>query len=90
MREIPIKQAHAILKRFLKGNGTQQIQLLTKKKDRSLSVKTNNDELTLIEQGYVNKVTNYSLNNGEAKHGLMTAFKREFPRSHQLYLNQRG
>ena len=50
MREIPIKQAHAILKRFLKGKGIQQIQLLTKKKDRSLSVKTNKGELMIIEQ----------------------------------------
>lgn len=91
MREIPIKQAHALLKKFIKGKTTQtQLQLLTKKKDRSLSVKADNDELTLIEQGYVNKTINYSLSNGKAKHALMTAFKREFPRSHQLYLNQRG
>lgn len=91
MREIPIKQARAILKQFIKGKTTQtQLQLLTKKKDRSLIVKTNSNELTLIEQGYVNKTVSYSLSNGKAKHALMTAFKREFPRSHQLYLNQRG
>lgn len=88
MREIPIKQARAILKQALKGRTNQKVVLLTKKKDRSLTVVVQNGELTLIEQGYVNDTCVYQLGDGQAKHELTGAFKREFPRSHQLYVSQ--
>lgn len=88
MREIPVKQAKAILKRLLKGKADQQIVLFTKKKDRSLTVEVQNEELVLTEQGYRNGTSTYQLSDGRAKHELVSAFKREFPRSHQLYLNQ--
>lgn len=88
MREIPIKQAKSILKRALKGKANQKVVLFTKKKDRSLTVKTRENNLILTEQGYVDATNTYQLNDGKAKHELTTAFKREFPRSHQLYINQ--
>ncbi|MCI1974654.1 MAG: hypothetical protein LKJ51_01880 [Limosilactobacillus sp.] len=89
MREIPIKQAKAFLKRSLKGKLDQQVKLLTKKKDRSLTLVMRNDELTLIEQGYVNSSVTYQRGSSDAKHKIAIAFKREFPRSHQLYLVQK-
>ncbi|MFQ9706322.1 MAG: hypothetical protein ACLRX6_04420 [Limosilactobacillus pontis] len=87
MREIPIKQAKAILKRALKGTTVQRICLLTKKKDRSLTIETRDGTLTLIEQGYVVATQIYRLPGGKAKHAVTTAFKREFPRSHRVYLS---
>lgn len=88
MREIPLKQAKSILKRAIKGKTDQQLTLFTKKKDRSLTIKVQDGELILKEQGYRNDINTYQLGDGEAKHELVTAFKREFPRSHQLYINQ--
>ncbi|HJA27519.1 MAG TPA: hypothetical protein H9720_04210 [Candidatus Limosilactobacillus intestinigallinarum] len=88
MREIPIKQAKAILKRALKGTVNQRICLLTKKKDRSLTIETGDDTLNLTEQGYVDATRTYRLADGEGKHAVTMAFKREFPRSHQVYLSQ--
>lgn len=49
MREIPIKQARAILKQALKGRTNQKVILLTKKKDRSLTVAIRDEELKLTE-----------------------------------------
>ncbi len=88
MREIPIKQAKSILKRVLKGKTNQKVVLFTKKKDRSLTVEMRENDLILTEQGYIDATTTYQLSAGKAKHELTTAFKREFPRSHQLYINQ--
>ena len=88
MREIPIKQARAILKQVLKGRANQRVALFTKKKDRSLTVAIQDGELKLTEQGYVNITRTYQLSDSQAKHELTGAFKREFPRSHQLYMSQ--
>lgn len=88
MHEIPIKQAKAILKRTLKGTTNQRIYLLTKKKDRSLTVEAGDETLILIERGYVDAKQTYCLAGGKAKHAVTSAFKREFPRSHQVYLSQ--
>ncbi|WP_283588529.1 hypothetical protein [Limosilactobacillus viscerum] len=88
MQEIPIKQAKSILKRALKGKVNQKIVLFTKKKDRLLTVETCESNLVITEQGYVDATNTYQLSKGEAKHELTAAFKREFPRSHQLYINQ--
>ena len=88
MREIPIKQAQAVLKRVVKETANQRTRLLTKKKDRSLIVATGDGTLTLVEQGYVNARQTYHLAGRAAKHAVTTAFKREFPRSHRVYLSQ--
>lgn len=88
MREIPIKQAQSILKRLLKGKNDQQVTMLTKKKDRSLTIAIQGDQVTLVEQGYRDGTDTYQTGSSQAKHEVTTAFKREFPRSHQVYLNQ--
>lgn len=88
MREIPIKQAKSILKRALKGTVNQRICLLTKKMDRSLTIEIGDGTLALIEQGYVDATRTYRLADGDTKHAVVAAFKREFPRSHQVYLSQ--
>ena len=88
MREIPIKQARAILKQALKGRINQRVVLFTKKKDRSLTVVIKDEKMTSIEQGYIDETRVYRLGDSQAKHELTSAFKREFPRSHQLYMSQ--
>lgn len=81
-------RSRAILKRLLKGKTNQKVVLLTKKKDRSLTLETQDGALTLIEQGYLDTTWTRQLTGGAAKHELGAAFKREFPRSHQLYIRQ--
>lgn len=85
MRQIPVKQAQAELKRLIKVKTNQRVTLLTNKKDRSLTITRANGQLTLTEQGYVNQTVTYPTR--VAKHQLLVAFKREFPRSHQLYIS---
>jgi uncharacterized membrane-anchored protein YitT (DUF2179 family) len=85
MRQIPVKQAQAELKRLVKVKNNQRVTLLTNKKDRSLTITRTNGQLTLTEQGYINQTVTYPTS--VAKHQLMAAFKREFPRSHQLYIS---
>lgn len=86
MRQIPINQAKSLLKQVLKEKNNQRVNLLTNKKDRSLTITIKDGEVTLIEQGYINATSTYLIN-GDAKHELTKAFKREFPRSHQLYVS---
>lgn len=87
MRQIPVKQAQAELKRLVRARTDQRVVLLTHKRDRSLTVTSTAGQVTLAEQGYVNLTTTYS-GGSDVKHQLMTAFKREFPRSHQLYISR--
>lgn len=86
MRQIPINQAKSIIKQLLKTKSQQKISLLTNKKDRSLTIIVNDGEVTVEEQGYVNDTYTYSTES-TAKHEVTRAFKREFPRSHQLYVS---
>ena len=88
MRQIPINQAKSILKQLLKAKNQQKVSLLTNKKDRSLTIIVNNGEITVTEQGYVNDTNTY-FTESTAKHEVTRAFKREFPRSHQLYISHR-
>lgn len=94
MRQIPVKQVQAELKRLVKVKTNQRVTLLTNKKDRSLTITRTKGQLTLTrtkgrltltEQGYINQTVTYPTS--VAKHQLMAAFKREFPRSHQLYIS---
>lgn len=85
MRQIPVKQVQAELKRLVKVKTNQRVTLLTNKKDRSLTITRTKGQLTLTEQGYINQTVTYPTS--VAKQQLMAAFKREFPRSHQLYIS---
>ena len=88
MRQIPINQAKSIIKQLLKVKNQQEISLLTNKKDRWLTIVANDGEVTVKEQGYVNDTNTYTTESS-ARHELTRAFKREFPRSHQLYISHR-
>lgn len=86
MKLIPLKQAEKVLKKAIKTNKQQEITFLTKKKDRSLTIKTNMDSYLLVEKGYCNQIKELNFGNFEDKHLVISAFKREFPRSHWVYL----
>lgn len=88
MRTIPIKQAKAIIKQLLKAKTDQEVTLLTRKKDRSLTIAVQAGQFTLTEQGYVNASQSFKSDDSTIRHEVAAAFKREFPRSHQLYINQ--
>lgn len=88
MKQLPVKQAESLLKRALKRKTNQKITLLTKKKDRSLTIEVQPPRLNLVEDGYIQTTRSYQLGAGAAKHALQAAFKREFPRSHQVYVSK--
>lgn len=89
MRLIPVKQATNLLKKMCDyKNKYQEIKLLTAKKDRSITIKNDGKNLTLIEDGYLHFEKVYSLaETAECRHALLAAFKKEFPRSNCAYLN---
>lgn len=89
MRLIPVKQAENILKQVCTPGKSVAIVLLTRKKDRSLKIERSEHLLTVTEQGYRNETKCVSLDNHEGKVILRQAFKREFPRSHEVYISQR-
>lgn len=86
MKLISLKQAEKLLKKSIKTNKPRKITFLTKKKDRSLTIKTTTDSYFLTEKGYCNQVKELNFDNLEDKHLVNAAFKREFPRSHWVYL----
>lgn len=89
MREIPIKQVKSLIKQLLKSKESKRVVLLTKKKDRSLTIEVDGEQMKLTEQGYKNTTVTFPIANNAAKHAFTTAFKREFPRSHQVYVSQK-
>ncbi|MEK1397121.1 hypothetical protein HCZ84_02445 [Limosilactobacillus fermentum] len=78
MKSINVKQAERLVKALAKAGPVTKVTLLTRKKDRQLT----------IERGFYTGQISLNLSDGQAKHALLQAFKREFPRSHQLYLHQ--
>lgn len=88
MRLIPVKQATTLLKRICNDKSKyREIKLLTAKKDRSITVKNNGIELTLIENGYLHFSKNYSLKEiSTCRHAVQATFRKEFSRSNRAYL----
>ena len=88
MRLIPVKQATTLLKRICNDKSKyREIKLLTAKKDRSITVKNNGTELTLIENGYLHFSKNYSLKEiSTCRHAVQATFRKEFSRSNRAYL----
>lgn len=78
MKSINVKQAERLVKALAKAGPVTKVTLLTRKKDCQLT----------IERGFYTGQSSLNLSDGQAKHALLQAFKREFPRSHQLYLHQ--
>lgn len=120
MRLIPVRQAARLLKKFPKQDRIQEMTLLTRKKDRSLTVSWQTAEtegkdsaaapngnnrqkrqqiaytanskpnppapqILVIEDGYEHSQLLFEPG-ADLNRYLRTAFKREFPRSHQAYL----
>ncbi|PTM21677.1 hypothetical protein DA798_09050 [Lactobacillus sp. PFC-70] len=88
MKCIPLKQATTLMKQMLKTSRPGRLVLLTRKKDRSVTLKITQQRVTLVEQGYRNVTTTYPVTVGTAKRAAQAAFKREFPRSHQVYVGE--
>lgn len=51
MREIPVKQVKSLIKQLLKSKESKRVVLLTKKKDRSLTIESDGEQMKLTEQG---------------------------------------
>lgn len=87
MRLIPLRQAQTSLMNAPKNKNLKSMELLTFKKDRGLKIERRNDGLFLVESGYL--VQEVDLDKESApKKILKDAFKREFPRSNQVYFNK--
>ncbi|GAA0038792.1 hypothetical protein [Lactobacillus amylovorus] len=89
MREIPIKQVKSLIKQLLKSKEPKCVVLLTKKKDRLLTIEVDSGQMKLTEQGYENTVNTFAIADNVARHAFTAAFKREFPRSHQVYVSEK-
>ncbi|MDH5101424.1 hypothetical protein OQI87_10345 [Lactobacillus kefiranofaciens] len=63
--------------------------MLTKKKDRSLTIEVDSGQMKFTEQGYENTVNTFAIADNVAKHAFTAAFKRELPRSHQVYVGEK-
>ena len=89
MRLIPVKQATTLLKKMCNPKSQyREIKLFTAKKDRSITVKNDGENLTLIEDGYLHFEKEYSLAEpAECRHALLAALKRNFLAAIVLYLN---
>lgn len=88
MKSINVKQAERLVKALAKAGPVTKVTLLTRKKDRQLTIKREGATLLIEERGYQIGKRSFELKDGQAKHALLQAFKREFLRSHQLYLHQ--
>ncbi|WEV58674.1 hypothetical protein OZX67_07705 [Bifidobacterium sp. ESL0728] len=93
MRLIPVKQALSMMENAATTKSEyRKITLLTAKKDRSLSLEHDENDVVLIEQGYRGENTTFaaaadSKTTRECKRAVKQAFKREFPRSHKVYVS---
>ena len=88
MRLIPVKQAETLLKKICSNKSKYiEIKLLTAKKDRAISVKSDGLKLILIEAGYLHFTKEYELaDTATCRHAVLAAFKKEFPRSSRAFL----
>ncbi|WEV72744.1 hypothetical protein [Bifidobacterium sp. ESL0790] len=91
MRLIPVKQALSMMEGATPAKSQyRKITFLTAKKDRSLSLEHGSDGLVLREQGYRDECTAFGAeakSAHECRHAIKQAFKREFPRSHKVYVS---
>ncbi|WEV46386.1 hypothetical protein OZX62_08075 [Bifidobacterium sp. ESL0690] len=93
MRLIPVKQALSMMENASTAKSEfRKLTFLTAKKDRSLCLKHSESSVILCEQGYRDESTAFSVGTDseatrECKHAVKQAFKREFPRSHKVYVS---
>lgn len=85
MRLVAMKQALSSAQ-GLCGRGAQgTVELLTFKKDRSVTVSAADGIVTVAEKGFSSQVVEAPAG-AEAKRALREAYRREFPRSNKLYV----
>lgn len=89
MRLVPVKQAQATILNARADKGLQRLTLATFKKDRSLTLRQCADGWELEERGFANATAPLAAG-AAGKRAIKEAFKREFPRSNKLYLEQVG
>ncbi|WEV69696.1 hypothetical protein OZX73_02105 [Bifidobacterium sp. ESL0775] len=91
MRLIPVKQALSMMENAATAKSEYgKLTFLTAKKDRSLCLEHDEGTVILHEQGYRNESTAFTVDSEgirECKHAVKQAFKREFPRSHKVYVS---
>ncbi|MDF7664558.1 hypothetical protein [Bifidobacterium sp. ESL0745] len=93
MRLIPVKQALNMMENAATAKSEyRKLTFLTAKKDRSLSLEHENGTVMLHEQGYRDERATFDVAidseaTRECKHAVKQAFKREFPRSHKVYVS---
>lgn len=73
---------HEVIRRLQKMNTGDSLQLLTWKRDRSLLLIKEGNEVVVHERGFEENEFRVDLN--KIKKLLKTLLKREFPRSHKI------
>lgn len=88
MKLIAKNTVNKILKTFWKNPTNQKIKLMTFKKDRSVElIGSDTETITITEVGF-QQATYSNLTITEARHQFKKSFATEFPRSHNVYLEQ--
>lgn len=89
MRMYSIKQAEKLVQRQLKQAHDFTLTVYTAKKDRYLCLCHQDNQVQLQETGYLNQVLDFDLHNPVLKAELKAAWRREFPRSRNVYVDQK-
>ncbi|WEV41705.1 hypothetical protein OZX57_06940 [Bifidobacterium sp. ESL0682] len=91
MRLIPVKQALSMMENAATAKSEyKKLTFLTAKKDRSLCLEHDHNGVILHEQGYRDESTAFTNDSKDIharKRAVKQAFKREFPRSHKVYVS---
>ena len=77
-----VTAVHEVLRRLQKMNTGDALQLLTWKRDRSLLLLKEGDEVVVYERGFEDN--EFRVDVSKMKKLLKTLLKREFPRSHKI------
>ena len=87
MKMLSLKQAETQALNCRTANGTVEMEFLTFKRDRGVKVAVTPTSYNMEEHGYRNESSEFALH-ADFKRAVKDAFKREFPRSHQVYFNR--
>lgn len=87
MRMLALAQAQSTALAFVHHRRTGRLVFFTAKKDRSVSLLGTPLTVTVEETGYSHDVQQFSSDDAAAKRAIKAAFKREFPRSHRVYIS---
>ncbi len=85
MRLVPVKQALSTAQGLCGRGAEGSVELLTFKKDRSVTVTAADGRVTVAERGFSSQALDASAG-AEARRALRDACRREFPRSNRLYV----